>query len=63
VEVGSEKRRPRILRRQEDAIDPERTCPGVGREWIRVLLAKLKKSGKVTCHGKGPAARWFYRRK
>jgi hypothetical protein len=44
-------------------VDIERACPGVGREWIRALLAKLKKSGKVTCRGKGPAARWFYRRK
>lgn len=43
-------------------VDIERACPGVGREWIRVLLAKLKKSGKVTCQGKGPAARWLYRR-
>jgi len=41
--------------------DIERACPGVGREWIRVILAKLKKSGEVTCRGKGPAARWIYR--
>jgi Fic family protein len=40
--------------------DIERACPGVGREWIRVLLAKLRKSGEVTCQGKGPAARWLY---
>jgi Fic family protein len=38
--------------------DIERACPGVGREWIRTLLADLKGSGKVTCQGKGPAARW-----
>ena len=44
-------------------VDIEQACPGVGREWIRVLLAKLKKSGRVTCQGKGPAARWLYRRK
>jgi len=42
--------------------DIERACPGVGREWIRRLLADLKKSGKVTCQGKGPAARWHYSR-
>ena len=42
--------------------DIERTCPGVGREWIRVLLADLKKSGDVLCKGKGPAARWVYKR-
>ena len=40
----------------------ERACPGVGREWIRRLLADLKKSGKVACQGKGPAARWHYSR-
>lgn len=43
--------------------DIERACPGVGREWIRVILAKLKKSAEVTCQGKGPAARWVYRRR
>src|SRR4030066_624816 len=41
--------------------DIERACPGVGREWIRVLLADLKKSGEVSCRGKGPAARWRYK--
>jgi Fic family protein len=39
-------------------VDIEHACPGVGREWIRVLLAKLQKSGQVSCYGKGPAARW-----
>jgi hypothetical protein len=41
-------------------IDIERACPGVGREWIRVLLADLKKLGEVKCRGKGPGARWVY---
>jgi Fic family protein len=41
--------------------DIERACPGVGREWIRVLLADLKKSNEVKCSGKGPAARWVYK--
>ena len=40
--------------------DIERACPGVGREWIRVILARLKKEGQVNCRGKGPAARWRY---
>jgi Fic family protein len=40
--------------------DIEHACPGVGREWIRVLLANLRKSKEVTCRGKGPAARWRY---
>ncbi len=38
--------------------DIERACPGVGREWIRVLLSDLKAAGEITCRGKGPAARW-----
>lgn len=42
-------------------VDIERACPGVGRDWIRVLLADLKKSGEVKCRGKGPAARWVYK--
>jgi Fic family protein len=41
-------------------VDIERACPGVGREWIRVILAGLKKDGKTACRGKGPAARWQY---
>ena len=34
--------------------DLERDCPGVGRDWIRTLLANLKRSGDVTCPGRGP---------
>jgi fido (protein-threonine AMPylation protein) len=41
-------------------VDIEQACPGVGREWIRVLLANLKRSGEVSCQGKGPGARWRY---
>ena len=40
--------------------DLERACPGVGREWIRTLLAELKKSGDVACRGRGPGARWRF---
>ena len=40
--------------------DIERACPGVGREWIRKLLANLKSAGEVICRGKGLAARWRY---
>ncbi|MCM3870785.1 MAG: Fic family protein [Pyrinomonadaceae bacterium] len=40
----------------------EAACPGVGREWIRSLLADLKRSGEVTCQGKGPGARWRHHR-
>ena len=41
--------------------DIERACPGVGREWIRVLLGDLRKSGAASCQGRGPAARWRYK--
>ena len=41
-------------------VEIERLCPGVGREWIRALLADMKASGEASCHGKGPAARWRY---
>ncbi len=40
--------------------DIERACPGVGRDWIRSLLGRLKETGKVSCSGKGPGARWRY---
>ena len=38
--------------------DIERACPGVGRDWIRVLLADLKRKGELTSRDRGPAARW-----
>ena len=44
-------------------VDIERACPGVGREWIRVLLSELRRGGEVECRGKGPAARWWFVRK
>ena len=43
--------------------DIGRACPGVGREWIRSLLADLKSEGKASCQGKGPGARWIYKGK
>ncbi|MGA2498748.1 MAG: Fic family protein [Tepidisphaeraceae bacterium] len=38
--------------------DIERACPGVGREWIRVVLGELREEGAVVCRGRGPGARW-----
>jgi Fic family protein len=38
--------------------DIEKTCPGVGRDWIRTLLWRMRKEGKVVCEGRGTAARW-----
>lgn len=39
-------------------VDIERACPGVGRDWIRAILADLRKKGELSCQGRGPAARW-----
>jgi Fic family protein len=38
--------------------DIERACPGVGRDWIRSMLFKLRKDGVIACTGKGKAATW-----
>jgi Fic family protein len=38
--------------------DIEKICPGVGRDWIRTLLWRMRKEGKVTCQGRGTAALW-----
>jgi Fic family protein len=38
--------------------DIERACPGVGREWIRRILAEMRDAEEITCTGRGPAARW-----
>jgi len=40
--------------------DIERACPGVGREWIRSVLAEMKERGEVSNEGRGPGARWRY---
>ena len=36
----------------------EQACPGVGREWIRDVLAKMREAGELQCKGRGVAARW-----
>jgi len=38
--------------------DLERSCPGVGRDWIRAVLFQVRREGKVVCQGKGKAATW-----
>jgi hypothetical protein len=43
--------------------DIERACPGVGRDWVRVVLAEMKKEGELECKGRGVAARWSVRLK
>jgi Fic family protein len=52
-----------VIRRQTREFrlaDIERACPGVGRDWIKSLLVRLKETGEVSCSGKGPGARWRY---
>ena len=39
-------------------VDIERACPGVGRDWIRVVLRQMKTAGELSASGHGPAARW-----
>lgn len=41
-------------------VDIANACPGVGREWIRSVLARMRRAGEVLCKGRGPAARWRY---
>ena len=36
----------------------ERTCPGVSREMMRVVLRRLAAEGAVECMGRGPGAPW-----
>jgi Fic family protein len=43
--------------------DIEHACPGVGREWIRIVLADMRKGGELECKGRGVAARWSVRPK
>jgi Fic family protein len=38
--------------------DIEKTCPGVGRDWIRKILQNLKKDGKVKVVQKGRYGKW-----
>ena len=38
--------------------DLERACPGVGRDWIRTILRKMKAAGELQSSGRGAGARW-----
>lgn len=39
--------------------DIQHACPGVSREWIRNVLADMKKAGELTSKGHGVSARWL----
>jgi Fic family protein len=38
--------------------DIERSCPGVGRDWIRSILRDMKQAGELRSTGRGVASRW-----
>ncbi len=38
--------------------DLESACPGVGRDWIRTLLRKMKANNELRSFGHGAGARW-----
>ncbi len=38
--------------------DLERRCPHVSRDMVRLVLARLRRAGRVTCTGRGPGAVW-----
>jgi len=41
--------------------DIEADCPGVTRDWIRIVLRRLKKSGEIELIGRGRGAKWIRR--
>ena len=41
--------------------DIEADSPGVTRDWIRMVLRRLKSEGRITPIGKGRGARWIRR--
>jgi len=38
--------------------DIERECPGVSRDWIRIVLRRLRDERRIVRHGKGRGAKW-----
>ena len=38
--------------------DIEADCPGVSREWIRIVLRRLRDEGRIRSTGRGRSARW-----
>lgn len=38
--------------------DIQRECPGVSLDWIRQIMDKLRKEGKIECLGTGHTAKW-----
>ncbi len=38
--------------------DIEQQCPGVSRDWLRLVLRRLRKEGKIAPQGRGRGAKW-----
>lgn len=38
--------------------DIEKECPGVSRDWIRIVLRRLRDEQRIVRHGKGRGAKW-----
>jgi len=43
--------------------DIENDCPGVSRDWIRLVLRQLRDEGKIEVQGKGRGAKWVHKNK
>jgi Fic family protein len=51
----------RVVERQMGAFsisDIEEQCPGVSRDWLRVVLRRLRNEGKIAPRGRGRSAKW-----
>lgn len=40
----------------------ENDCPGISRDWIRMVLNKLRNEGKIELQGRGRAAKWVHKK-
>ncbi len=41
--------------------DLEADCPGVSKDWIRIVLRRLRDEGRIVVKGKGREAQWARR--
>jgi len=41
--------------------DIEADCPGVTRDWIRIVLRRLRNEGRIVAQGRGRGAKWIRR--
>jgi len=51
----------RTVERQVGAFsisDIEQQCPGVSRDWLRIVLRRLRKEGRIAPRGRGRGAKW-----